>query len=286
MSKWNLIVDVALCENCHNCSLATKDEYIGNSHPGYAAPMPKRGHDWIRIERKVRGTAPMVDAAYLPTMCNHCDDAPCLKAGDGAVRKRGDGIVVIDPDKAKGRRDLVSACPYGAITWNDELGLPQTWTFDAHLLDAGWKEPRCTQVCPTGAMKAVKADAAEMAARAAREGLAVLRPELGTRPRVYYRHLQRYNSCFIGGSVLATIDGVTDCVQGAKVALRKDGREVAQAMTDTFGDFKCDGLAPGSGSYQVQISHPVHGSVVREVKLQGDDSQYLGSIHIAQRAAA
>ena len=84
MKKWNLIVDVALCENCHNCTLAAKDEHVGNDFPGYAAPQPKRGHDWIRIERKVRGTAPMVDAAYLPTMCNHCDDAPCVKAGGGA----------------------------------------------------------------------------------------------------------------------------------------------------------------------------------------------------------
>ena len=80
MDKWNLIVDVARCENCHNCVLATKDEHIGNEFPGYAASQPEHGHEWIRILRRVRGEAPMVDCAYLPVTCNHCDDAPCVRA--------------------------------------------------------------------------------------------------------------------------------------------------------------------------------------------------------------
>ena len=33
MKKWNLIVDVALCENCRNCTLAAKDEHVGNDFP-------------------------------------------------------------------------------------------------------------------------------------------------------------------------------------------------------------------------------------------------------------
>jgi Fe-S-cluster-containing dehydrogenase component len=154
MTGWNLIIDVAKCENCHNCTLATKDEHVGNNFAGYAAPQPLHGHEWIRIQRRVRGDGPMVDAAYLPTMCNHCDNAPCIKAGgsDGTVRKRDDGIIIIDPEKAKGRRDLVESCPYGAIWWNEELHLPQIWIFDAHLLDQGWKEPRCAQTCPTGSI--------------------------------------------------------------------------------------------------------------------------------------
>ena len=157
MDKWNLIVDVARCENCHNCTLAAKDEHVGNDFPGYAAPQTVHGEGWIKIQRKVRGATSMVDVAYLPTMCNHCDNAPCLRAGgDGAIHKRKDGIVIIDPEKAKGRRDLVDACPYGAIAWNEEAQLPQIWIFDAHLLDQGWKEPRCAQVCPTGAMEAFK----------------------------------------------------------------------------------------------------------------------------------
>ena len=175
----------------------------------------------------------MVDAAYLPTMCNHCDDAPCVKAGKGAVRKRDDGIVIIDPEKSRGRRDLVDACPYGAIVWNEEREVPQAWIFDAHLLDAGWKEPRCAQACPTGALRAVKLDDDAMRAQARAESLEVLQPELGTRPRVWYRNLLRFTKCFIGGSVVAEIDGVVECVADAAVVIRKDGAEVARARTDS-----------------------------------------------------
>src|SRR5580704_19137434 len=113
MSKWNMIIDVAECTNCQLCTLATTDEYVGNDFPGYAAPMPRHGHRWIDILQKERGQAPMIDIAYVPTMCNHCDDAPCIKAArDGAITEREDGIVLIDPVKANGQKELVEACPY------------------------------------------------------------------------------------------------------------------------------------------------------------------------------
>src|SRR5437660_8322821 len=109
MQKWNMIIDVAECTNCNLCTLAVMDEYVGNAWPGYSAPMPKHGHKWINILQKERGQVPMIDIAYVPTMCNHCDHAPCMvKAGD-AVKKREDGIVLIDPEQARGRKDLVEA---------------------------------------------------------------------------------------------------------------------------------------------------------------------------------
>ncbi len=121
MNKWNMIIDVAECTNCNLCTLAAMDEYVGNEFPGYSAPMPKHGHKWINILQKERGQVPTIDIAYVPTMCNHCDNAPCIAKGGGAVTKRDDGIVLIDPVKAKGRKDLVDACPYGHIWWNEEL---------------------------------------------------------------------------------------------------------------------------------------------------------------------
>ena len=283
MKKWNLIVDVALCENCRNCTLAAKDEHVGNDYPGYAAPAPARGGDWIRIARKVRGNAPLVDAAYLPTMCNHCDDAPCVKAGGGAVRKRDDGIVIIDPVESRGRHDLVDACPYGAIVWNEELELPQAWIFDAHLLDAGWREPRCAQACPTGALRAVRQDDEAMLAQTRAEGLRVLRPELGTKPRVYYRNLHRFDKCFIGGSLVADVDGVAECAAGVRVALWKDARQVGQTVSDVFGDFKFDGLEPDGGGYRIEASHPAYG--VATVRCDLRDSVVLGAIRLAPGAA-
>ena len=243
MKKWNLIVDVAKCTNCNLCTLANQDEHVGNEFEGYSAPMPRHGSRWIDIRSNERGSGPVMDVAYLPVMCQHCDDAPCMKAAkNGAVTKRADGIVHIDPVKAKGQKAIADACPYGAVRWNEELQLPQHWFFDAHLIDRGWKEPRCAQVCATGALKAVKVTDEEMAAIKSREGLRELQPELATKPRVHYKNLDRYTHEFVGGTVIKTVNGVTDCVADAKVRLERSGAVVGEAVTDAFGEFKIDGL--------------------------------------------
>ena len=254
MKKWNMVIDVAECTNCNLCTLATMDEYVGNDWPGYTRPMPKHGHRWIDILAKERGQAPMIDVAYVPTMCNHCDDAPCLAKAGGAIRKRDDGIVLIDPDQAKGRKDLVEACPYGHVWWNDEHQVPQIWTFDAHLIDQGWQQTRGQQSCPTGAMRAVRVEDAEMQRMAIEQGLDVMKPELGTEPRVYYKNLWRYTKCFIGGTVSVEADGTVDCVEGATVRLVKDGSVVAETASDNYGDFKFDRLDENSGRYVLEIS--------------------------------
>lgn len=281
MGKWHLIIDAALCENCNNCALAAKDELVGNDFPTYSAPHAPSGRGVIRIERRIRGRGHHVDVVHVPVMCNHCDDAPCVKAGsDGAVRQRADGIVIFDPVKARGRRDLVDACPYGAVVWNEANQLPQTWFFDAHLLDAGWTAPRCVAVCPTQAIEASKADDAAMAARAEREGLQPLRPELGTRSRVLYRNLERTLSCFVGGSVTyRDADGVTECAAETDIELRRDGSVAARTHTDVFGDFRIDGLAPHSGSYLLIARHAQRGTAERQVRV-GTDSVILDDIEL------
>jgi Fe-S-cluster-containing dehydrogenase component len=280
MSKWNLIIDVAACTNCQLCALAAMDEYVGNVFPGYAAPMPRHGHRWIDILQKERGQAPMIDIAYVPTMCNHCDDAPCIKAAkNGAITKRDDGIVIIDPAKATGQKQLVEACPYGHIWWNEELEIPQHWPFDAHLIDQGWQQTRGHQSCPTGAMRAVKTDDEAMARMAREEGLETMKPELGTRPRVYYRNLWRYAKCFIGGTVSAQADGVVDCVEGARVRLIRAGAVVAETATDNYGDFKFDRLDEESGAYTVEIEAAGH--AMRSVEARLGASLTLGEIRLA-----
>jgi Fe-S-cluster-containing dehydrogenase component len=277
MKKWNMIIDVAECTNCNLCTLATMDEYVGNDWPGYTRPMPRHGHRWIDILQKERGQVPMIDIAYVPTMCNHCDDAPCLAKGGDAVKKRDDGIMLIDPDKAKGRKDLVDACPYGHIWWNEEYQVPQLWPFDAHLIDQGWDKTRGHLSCPTGAMRAIKIEDEAMAEMARAEGLEVMRPELKTKPRVYYRNLWRYAKCFIGGTVSAEAGGTIDCVEGASVKLSKDGAVVAETTSDNYGDFKFDRLDPGSGRYVVEIAA---GGRTRKLDAELGESINLGEIRL------
>lgn len=282
MKKWNMIVDVAECTNCQLCTLATMDEYVGNDWPGYAAPMPKHGHRWIDIKQKERGQVPMVDLAYVPTMCNHCDDPPCAKAGkDGAVGKRPDGIVVIDPVKAKGQKQIVEACPYGHVWWNEELQIPQHWPFDAHLIDRGWQQTRGQQSCPTGAMRTLLIEDEDMARIAQEERLEVLSPEFGTRPRVYYRNLWRYTTAFIGGALSRESGGLVECVEDAHIALVKDGQTVAETVSDNYGDFKFDRLPENSGRYSVLASAP--GFVSISVNAALGSSVKLGEIRLQAR---
>ncbi len=278
MKKWNLIIDVEKGVDFINAVLSAKDEYVGNEHPGYSAPVALESSDIVTIERKVRGETPVVDAVNVLRMCNHCDDAPCMKVGGNAVKKRDDGIVIIDPEKARGRKDIVDACPYDAIVWNEELQLPQSWTFDAHLLDQGWDKPRCIAACASGGIEAVKITDDEMRKRAEDEQLEVMKPELDTKPRIYYRNLYRYNTVLVGGTVTCENDTVDDCVEGATATLIAQGSEESVVETDEFGEFRFDRVAPNTGSCEILIA--CDGYATQSISVDVQDSKYIGVVRL------
>jgi Fe-S-cluster-containing dehydrogenase component len=258
MKKPRIIVDVALCQGCNNCFMACKDEHQGNDWPGYSRPQSRHGERWIDLPYNERGQFPQIDVAYRPTLCTHCAEAPCVSRSDGAIYKRADGIVLIDPKKSADRRELVDACPYGMISWSEESSAPQKCTLCAHLLDDGWAEPRCVQACGPGALSLVREDDAGFARLAAAEGLETLRPGGLEGTGVCYKNLARFDSCFITGSVAVKRVGVVDCALGAVVTLDKfggpaDGLPLQTVVADAFGDFKFDGLTPDTGEYLVQI---------------------------------
>jgi Fe-S-cluster-containing dehydrogenase component len=278
MKKYHLVIDVEKCENCYNCFLACKDEHVGNDWPTYAAPQPNQGPGWITVLSKERGQYPLIDVAYLPVPCMHCDDAPCVRAGNGAVTKRLDGIVLIDPAKSTGKKDITKACPYGVIKWNDALDIPQKCTLCAHLLDTGWEKPRCVQSCPTGALTFRSWDDHETDKMIKEERLEVYKPAANTGPSVFYKNLFRFTRCFIGGSVATRIDGREECVEGALVSLfAGENEKKGEARTDAFGDFKFDDLPPGGGTY---ILHVVHNNEVTKVTVDLGESVNVGTIFV------
>jgi Fe-S-cluster-containing dehydrogenase component len=283
MKKWNLVFDVALCTGCQNCVLAVKDEYVGNDFPGYSAEMPRHGHSWVDIRQRERGSFPAVDIAYLFHACQHCDEAPCIAvARDNAITKRSDGIVVIDPVRSKGQRQIVDACPYHAVHWNEALSLPQHWNFDAHLIDAGWAAPRPVQACPTGALRALKVEDDEMRRIAEEEGLEPLEPDAAHRPRVHYRNLARYTRVFVAGTIVGNEAGLEACVARAQVRLAQGAETVGSTSSDAYGDFRFDGLAPSSGSYRVEVRADGYGEQALEFELM--DSRWLGEIRLEPHA--
>lgn len=280
MKQVYFIIDVAKCENCNNCLLACKDEHVDNDWPGIAAAQPSLGQRWVNVQTKERGTHPMMDVAYLPMPCQHCADAPCVKAGKGgAVYHRPDGIVIIDPVKAKGQEQIAKACPYGAIYWNAERALPQKCTLCAHLLDNGWRQPRCVQVCPSGALDIRRLDKTELSQAIEEEGLQTWRPELKTSPHVLYKNLYRFTRCFIGGSVVINEGGAEECAAGAAVTLRTEQGDIVGAVeTDTYGEFRFDDLAADGTSYSVAIELDSYPD--KHVDVTVTDTLYLGVIRL------
>ena len=240
------IVDIALCNGCYACQIACKDEHVGNDWTPIAKPQPDTGQFWMRLTEHIKGTVPKVKMHYVPRLCQHCEAAPCIPACpiEGAIYRREDGLVIIDPEKCSGCKACADVCPYDAIFINEDLNVAQKCTGCAHLLDNGWTEPRCVDVCPTAAIKfGEESDFANEIARAE-----VLQPEAGTKPRVYYLNMPKK---FVGGTLFDPVED--EVVIGATCTLQPVGGGAAlTTQTDDFGDFWFHGLA--DDTYKLTIA--------------------------------
>ena len=116
-----------------------------------------------------------------------------------------------------------------------------------------------------------------MAALASKEKLERMEQNLGTKPRVWYRNLWRYNTVFVAGSVSYDADGIMECAAEAAVKLSKGGRHIAETQTDIYGDFKFDKLEEASGDYTIEISFQGRSKTV-EARLGA--SIYLGEVRV------
>lgn len=199
MPRWGMVLDLDRCIGCYSCTVACHIE--NGSPPGiWYAPV---------YEREA-GTFPHVTRLFLPTLCMHCEDAPCRKAcPSGAISRRNDGIVLINQDLCCGSRACVAACPYGAMHFHGdgradfegqptpfeqsfhgkwEVGTVQKCTFCVHRIDQGIPLPACVEACPTGCRIFGDLDDPESppSKLIANHRAFLLRPEAGTHPSVLY----------------------------------------------------------------------------------------------------
>jgi len=276
MTRYGMVIDITKCTGCYNCFLTCRDEFAGNAYTGYAEAQPMSGQNWIRLVEKERGQYPKVKVSYTPVTCMQCEDASCIKAAQNrAVYRRPDGIVIIDPEKAKGQKQIVTACPYRAIEWNEEKQVPQKCILCAHLLDKGEKVPRCVESCPTGALvfgdlDDASSEASKLIASGKTE---ILHPEYGLKEKVSYVSLPKK---FVAGTVI--YGDIDEVAGGLKVTLKGE-KQTLETKTNGFGDFEFEGLADNA-DYTVRIEAP--GYKAKSLKAKTQKDLYLGEIVLAK----
>lgn len=230
------VYDLDKCNGCHNCQIACKDEHVDNDWSPYAKPQPDTGQFWCKVDEEVCGKVPHVRVSYLPQHCNHCANPKCEQACNSkAFVRRDDGLLLIDSEACTGCLACVEACPYEAIYANKELGIAQKCTGCAHLLDDGWKEPRCVDACCTGALRfGEEEDFSEEIKEAV-----VLKPDAMTDPKVYYKNKPKR---FVAATIVDIDDD--EVVEGATVSILDASGEtlVKSVVTDEFGDVWIEGL--------------------------------------------
>jgi Fe-S-cluster-containing dehydrogenase component len=276
MAHYAMVCDIDKCNGCYACFLSCKDEFVGNDHLPYAKAQPEpNGQQWMQIDELEHGSDTKIKIDYTPKTCRHCEEPACARnAPEGAVYRRADGIVIIDPQKAVGIRSIVADCPYGCVSWNEEAGLPQKCTLCAHMLDKGEKVTRCTECCPTGALIFGDLDDpdSEVSALVRQYGDRLECLGGGTGHLLRYIGLPRP---FVAGEVICGRSGA--CLEGARVELQPAaGGERLVAMTDVFGDFQFKGLSVGA--YTLSIAKDGCMAVQRTLEIK--QSLNLGTISL------
>jgi tetrathionate reductase subunit B len=267
----HFVLNLDICNGCYCCQIACKDEHVGNDWTPYAKPQPDTGQFWIKIHEEVRGTVPKVKVSYLPQMCLHCADAKCMQACkvEGAIYRREDGLIIIDPLKCTGCKLCPDACPYDAIYFNEDLNIAQKCTGCAHLLDDGWEVPRCVDACATGAL--LFAEEEEL-----KEQIKVAEPLKGEDPAATLVHYTNLPKRFIAGTIYDPVE--KEVIIGATCTLKdSNSDQVMKVESDNFGDFWFHGVSKDA-NYSLTIEKDGKTKVIENIVAEKDVN--LGDIPV------
>jgi Fe-S-cluster-containing dehydrogenase component len=203
--RYGMVIDLKRCVSCYACQVACKSE---NATP------PGVLYAWaFRMEQ---GEYPNARQVYLPMLCNHCAEPSCVAVcPTGATYKSEvDGTVLVDAEKCVGCRACMTACPYHARYYLDQIrnyyagqgptpyekvgyerhnaGTVEKCDFCTERSKRG-QEPACVANCPAVARIFGDLDDpdSEVSMLVRRDAGYQLLPELGNDPSVYYLPAER-----------------------------------------------------------------------------------------------
>ncbi|MBT3305007.1 MAG: 4Fe-4S dicluster domain-containing protein [Alphaproteobacteria bacterium] len=176
--RYGMVIDVRKCIGCHACTVACKSEFD--------VPL---GVNRTWVEYVEKGEYPNVGRSFLPRLCNHCSEPPCVTVcpTNATYKREQDGIVVVDNGLCIGCKYCIHACPYDARFLNPVTNVADKCDFCIHRVSQGLA-PSCVNTCVGGAR--VFGDLADpdsnISKLIAKNRVTVLRREMGTQPNVYY----------------------------------------------------------------------------------------------------
>lgn len=143
MNRQRMLIDLDRCVGCVSCTVACQELH---STPAWSKRMTVH-------QVGPFGDFPELAMYFLPVMCQHCQDPPCLEAcPTGATKKDENGLVWIDEEECTGCGDCVEVCPFHARFVNPETELAESCDLcsDRELTDG---QPFCARSCPAGAIR-------------------------------------------------------------------------------------------------------------------------------------
>jgi Fe-S-cluster-containing dehydrogenase component len=196
-------IEIDKCIGCNRCAVACKAENAVPDEPFYFRTWVERytitRDGDVTVENISTGAKKeaaqdareIVRTFFVPKLCNHCVNAPCVQVCPvKATFATQDGAVIVDSKRCIGCRYCIQACPYGARYLHPKTKTADKCTFCYHRVVKGL-QPACVEVCPTQAR--VFGDLKSKASRLVRftrmNKIHVLKPSLNTEPKVYYAQL-------------------------------------------------------------------------------------------------